>query len=300
VSPSVMKWRNLGQGGLGFALRYAYECIANTAAHGRVWAIRKQRYNCPNFAHRQRAALHMINVAADWVTFGRFDDSVLVWLNTLTLAHPSLTKFLAWLVDTSLVKFGPFTAAIVGLWFLPGAAARERRQGLVRGVAAALLALLVGRALALGLPFRPRPFVRPELGLHESMGQGLRTWSGFPSDHAVVAFALAVAVATLAPRMGLVLITWATFVVCLPRIMLALHYPTDIIFGALFGVVVAWLCMRLPAMGRVAGRALALEGKAPAWFYACAFLLLYEITEMFDSLRYFVAKFFSLARSLIA
>jgi len=244
----------------------------------------------------------MIHVVADWSTFNRFDDRVLEWFNTLTIAHPSLTKFLAWLADASFIKLGPFTATIVGLWFLPSAAERERRERLVRGVAAAVLALLVGRVLALGLPFRPRPFARPELGLEifESVSRGLRTWSAFPSDHAIVAFALAMAVAKLAPRIGLVLATYATFVVCLPRTMLLLHYPTDIIFGALFGVTVTWLCMGLPAMGRVAGRTLAVEREAPAWFYACAFLLLYEITEMFDSLRYFVAKVFSLARSLIA
>jgi undecaprenyl-diphosphatase len=66
---------------------------------------------------------------------------------------------------------------------------------------------------------------------------------GFVSSHAANSFALATAAFLLFSRnkwVGLGLFTWAT-VTSYSRIYVGVHYPGDVIFGALLGVIIAWM-----------------------------------------------------------
>jgi hypothetical protein len=65
-----------------------------------------------------------------------------------------------------------------------------------------------------------------------------------------------------------------------------LHYPTDMLAGALIGGCYVTLVMTSkigPNLVRAPMR-WALH-KYPSWFYALAFILCLEISEMFDSVR---------------
>lgn len=61
-----------------------------------------------------------------------------------------------------------------------------------------------------------------------------------PSGHAATAFAAAAAIGFLHPRLRRPLLALAAFV-GLSRIWLGVHYPTDVVVGALLGVAVAWV-----------------------------------------------------------
>lgn len=65
---------------------------------------------------------------------------------------------------------------------------------------------------------------------------------GFVSSHAANMFAFAVSVSLLLKqsRWGIVFVFW-TMLVCYTRMYLGVHYPADIVCGAVLGCCVAWL-----------------------------------------------------------
>jgi undecaprenyl-diphosphatase len=110
-----------------------------------------------------------------------------------------------------------------------------RRRALV--LAGALSVVAAGLALAVAhivsvLVDRPRPFVaHPQI--HAFLSHAAD--ASFPSDHATAAFAIA---GVLAIRLGRA--AWpvlaAALVLAVARVLLGLHYPTDVLAGALLGL----------------------------------------------------------------
>lgn len=84
--------------------------------------------------------------------------------------------------------------------------------------------------------FRPRPFVAL-VGVIKLIDKSAREKS-FPSGHATVAFAVAFAVLSRDRRWGWALVALAAFV-SVSRVVVGVHYPTDILGGAVFGGLAA-------------------------------------------------------------
>ena len=67
----------------------------------------------------------------------------------------------------------------------------------------------------------------------------------FPSGHAARAFLIATIAAGLGPSwLALVLWIWAPLV-ALARVAMGVHYLSDIVAGALFGIVIAWIGLQV-------------------------------------------------------
>lgn len=131
---------------------------------------------------------------------------------------------------TPLLMVGLIGLAGVGL--LPGVAA-DPAAGL-EAVAAAVGVRLANEPVARWLR-RPRPFEHgfdPALVWHDA-------GNGFPSNHAAGAFALAVCVAPV-PGYGPILLILAGLLAA-SRVYSGVHYLTDVIAGALHGILVAFL-----------------------------------------------------------
>lgn len=128
--------------------------------------------------------------------------------------------------------------------FLSSAFATDKirmRMILLSGQAAFLfLAVLVPNAIGevlKGIIGRGRPFVGGAAdAFHYSHFAWTEAYASFPSGHAITAFALAFALASLVPKWRIAIWAYAA-VIAMTRLLLLAHHPSDVLAGALVGVL---------------------------------------------------------------
>lgn len=181
-------------------------------------------------------------------------------------------------------------AILCAIWFHPGDAQQWRREIVVAILCAALVAFLLGRLFALTLPFRLRPLYDPAVHLlfplADKTGVRMRLWSSFPSDHAALWMTIAVGIFLVWRWIGMLTIAQCAVFVCLPRVYLGLHYPSDVLGGAIIGAFCAWMFSRAPIRSRIAPIFVRFMEYRPAVGYMLAFLFFFELATMFDEPRY--------------
>ncbi|WP_299361720.1 phosphatase PAP2 family protein [uncultured Paracoccus sp.] len=205
---------------------------------------------------------------------------------------------LIWLISTNPLFKGVVSAMMFWwLWFRP-----HPQLSLVRSKLSALLllsvvAIFLGRLLALQLPFRDRPFMHPELirwSDDKLSSIHLDGWSSMPSDHAVMYFALATGYMIIDRKVGTLALLHAALVISLTRVYNGVHFPGDILVGALLGVAAALLLMQpLQKALLVAGHAIGavdLSSRRPELFYPLMFLVTLQFATMFETARGFVGS----------
>ena len=184
----------------------------------------------------------------------------------------------------------PLIMCIVWLWFRQTSAGKQSRyrNGLACALIGMFVALVFSRLCQNIMPQMPRPIHTPGLDIILPTGSDpnvLHGWSSFPSDHAAVAFAIAFGIARQSRPWGLFALAWAAFVICLPRIYIGYHYPSDIVMGALIGIASVWIVARLiPEPLRALSTLFEKPLGKPA-FYAASFAMLFWITTMFNDIR---------------
>jgi undecaprenyl-diphosphatase len=179
-------------------------------------------------------------------------------------------------------------------WFAPEQDRRLRnRQIIIAAIIGAVVALALNRALAAALPFRVRPMYAAGIGYHApslAFAVNLEKWNSFPSDSATYWFALSCGLFRLNRPLGVAAMLYSALWMCLVRLYLGIHYPSDLLAGAVLGVVVvwavAWLMARQGALAKfLMSRVTIAEHDHPQLFYAVAFVISFELTVMFDDLR---------------
>ena len=216
-----------------------------------------------------------------------FDSGILLWLNRASQSSQTLNQWLEWLSNNDLAKGVLSLTMFWWAWNWKGDDRQERRDVLFSGLLGALLSLVIGRAMQLFLPFRPRPMNNPELGFHLPLGvdQKMGDMSSFPSDHAALFFSLVTVLFLVWPLLGVLAGLEVAVVICLPRAYLGLHYPTDLLVGALIGVACVVLCTRPAIRPLLVRPAWKLLDRYPGLFYAGMFFLTFELATLFDSIR---------------
>ena len=125
----------------------------------------------------------------------------------------------------------------------------QRHQRLVMILIGTVLIGGLSRGLQLALPIHQRP-VLSGLGLNFPVtafdAKSINNWNSFPSDHMMFFFALGAGLWTLNRAVGAVAFIWTLLVIGFPRIYLGIHYPSDVIAGALFGLVGMKVFLALP------------------------------------------------------
>jgi undecaprenyl-diphosphatase len=119
-----------------------------------------------------------------------------------------------------------FALALVALWL--SWRARNQRGAFLAGVSA-LIGLGLGQLIGKALP-RPRPYLSHTV--NQLIPPSLDT--SFPSDHAILGFAVAVMVWRYNRRAGAALFVLA-MVMAIARIFVGAHYPADVLGGAVLG-----------------------------------------------------------------
>jgi undecaprenyl-diphosphatase len=201
-----------------------------------------------------------------------------------------------WLLDElamyeetcNLLKGGLFMTVIWVFWLRPGADRDARRSRIVTLLAGVILALLVNRAIAAAVPFRVRPMYVEGIGYHPlslAFHPDLEHWNAFPSDTATYFFALSTAIALLSRKLGLALGVYTAGYICLSRLYVGIHYPSDLIAGAVLGIIVILAVNNRVLMAQLGDRVVALERRFPEWFYPTMFVVTYEMAVLFADVR---------------
>jgi membrane-associated phospholipid phosphatase len=216
-----------------------------------------------------------------------FDVAVISFLNQFAHKSVRFDNLVVVVSGSELLKSALLIACMWWIWF-ENDDVRRKREVLLAGTAAIVPALLIAKILA-AIVFRARPLLEPRLQFQRPYGINIAEWqqgSSFPSDHGVLLLALATGIFCASRKAGWIALAYATVVGCLPRLYLGEHYATDVITGAAIGIGCVWLATRPGIRQPLTGWALRWMESKPSQFYCCAFLVSYEIAELFgDAIR---------------
>lgn len=219
----------------------------------------------------------------------QFDYLIVQFLNQFVGKSAFLDGSLIELVDAPLAKGALFMAILWGLWFKGGGEGTWRRPALLISTFGAVAAVVISRILQHVIPSHSRPLHTPDLKFQLLAGEHpdtLNQWNSFPSDHAVLFFALSMGLWYQSRKLGYAAMAWTLVVICLPRLYLGYHWPSDVVGGALFGVLLMVVIYELFRESRVTDRLLKWESQYRVAFYGVAFLTSYEIATLFGDLRH--------------
>lgn len=157
-------------------------------------------------------------------------------INDLAGRWDALDAFFVFLATYLVFVMGALVLGYVAVaWKTPHFEGRV--ENLAHALWAAAIGFLLERIIGY-LWFRPRPFATLE-GVTK-LADRLATEKSFPSAHATFAFALAFGIALHNKRWGRTLLVLAAFV-ALGRVAAGVHYPSDVLAGALVGFAAAKL-----------------------------------------------------------
>lgn len=163
----------------------------------------------------------------------RIDVTIILWLQTLH--NTFFDGFFA--VITTLGDNGAIWLAAAAVMLF---SRKYRKFGILLIISLAA-GYLLGDILLKNLVARPRPFqALPEISLLIHAPHGF----SFPSGHSLAAFAASVILLYANRKFGIPAFCLAGLIV-FSRAYLAVHYPTDVLAGALIGALVALAVVRI-------------------------------------------------------
>jgi membrane-associated phospholipid phosphatase len=215
------------------------------------WLSLVQLVRTPSHSRRaeaaRRAARHVL-----WLTAG-LGAAIIVLMYAIDAWEISQmpkrgTPSLWWL--RILTDFGKdeYVLAVLGVLLIAVALAAPALRGIQRSLLLGLgtrlqflfLAVAVSNLVTEVLKYcvgRGRPFVGGEANaFHFSHFAGNPAYYSFPSGHATTAFALALAVSAVWPQARVAMAVYA-LIIAASRLVLLAHHPSDVVAGAMVGIV---------------------------------------------------------------
>jgi membrane-associated phospholipid phosphatase len=217
------------------------------------------------------------------------DSNIVRFFNQFLGRAPDFDALVSLLADSNMIKGALLLGLMYFYWHQPHGDQLKRRQVIIATVIGAIVAASVSRSLSHLWQFRMRPFQTPGLGLASAFPQSsVESHGSFPSDHAALAFGLTTGFFFLSLRVGLMLAVYVTAFICFPRLYLGLHWPSDLLGGAIIGIVATALACRKRVRVRLSDPPLRLCSRSPQTFNAIMFLIAFGVMTRFDDARVLV------------
>ena len=216
-----------------------------------------------------------------------FDAWIITFLNSFAQRWPFVDEFVGFVANTLFAK-AIFVALFV--WW-PWCVDSDRRQRNREVVCASMLASFIALAAFLviqkGLPYRVRPMDNPALHFLRPFGQAPIKFfpSSFPSDHALLFGTLAAGCWFVSPAFGIAANLFGFVFIGLPRVYLGFHYPTDIIGGAVLGILVGALANRERLRSFMVRIPMRWHERSPGLVSALLFVVSVQISNVFWEAR---------------
>jgi undecaprenyl-diphosphatase len=231
-----------------------------------------------------------------------FDSTVINGFNHFSRVSWTFDSTVSYVAKCNLLKGGILVVIFWWGWFKTTANLAHIRIHLISTLLGSLVAITFARLLALQLPIRYRPL--QENGLNFLLPYGMQTnamegWSSFPSDHAVLFFALSAGMFYISKRIGVFALIYTIVVIMLPRIYLGLHYPTDVIAGAIIGIATTLLFNSTLFTENLSSRVYNFAIKKPEIFYPIFFFITYQIAILFDDSRSLIGFIYRMSRTIL-
>lgn len=157
-----------------------------------------------------------------------FDKSVILFFNDIIPNCPFLQKFFSFI--TTLGNSG-ILWIIIATFFCIKKDTRKKAYLMLFGL---LIGHIIGNGILKNVVKRPRPFLQLELLPFITAPSGF----SFPSGHSLSSFLAATFIFYINKKCGILAYIMA-FLIALSRVVLIVHYPSDVITGAILGITIA-------------------------------------------------------------
>lgn len=145
----------------------------------------------------------------------------------------------SWFFDSSVIFFADYLEYFVAAFFIAvlfsSAFYKEKLKVFLIAVTSVVLSRFIITEIIRFFYHRLRPFLT--LPVHQLIADNEYS---FPSGHAAFFFALATAVYFYNKKWGLAFFA-AAILMTLARVVAGVHYPSDILGGAIIGILSAWV-----------------------------------------------------------
>jgi undecaprenyl-diphosphatase len=160
----------------------------------------------------------------------QLDTSALLWINQFAQHSHVFDHIVVTLLGQEVLQGSCFFVFLWWLWFRHPDAPFDDWVDVIRIIATISIADLLARILQQYLPVRLRPINDPVLPFvlpHTEWPGALEHWSSFPSDHAIIYYALATAIWARHRLMGALAFVWITVFCAFVRVYTGTHYPAS-------------------------------------------------------------------------
>jgi undecaprenyl-diphosphatase len=226
-----------------------------------------------------------------------FDSAIIGFFNQFAQASSKFDALVLIIAESNMIKGAIFAMLLWWAWFYQGNNKRIRGQVIAIQLGC-IIAMITTRAISLIVPFRLRPVNEENLDFQIPYGlitSDFKGWgSSFPSDHAVLFFAIATGFMFISKKVGAFFLIYSLLIISLPRIYLGLHYPTDILMGAAIGIGFGWVTTKYFPQSRYCDSILHWSEARPHYFYPMFFIFTHLLINLFINIRLIVWKFYKL------